>query len=109
MNERCSEFCKDHSMCVSRIEALEKKADKCELELEKYKSYNEGKMDKFSSDMRELSKEFTKKLEESVKEIKLLIDAKEATKDGKVWILVGTIISPVIVIILQKLVENFIK
>ena len=105
----CKEHCEQHSRNEEKICQLEKRADRSELELEKYKSYCEGKMDKFSSDMRELSKEFTAKLELSVKEIKEIIDAKETSKDGKVWLIIGTVCSPIIVIILQKLVEHFIK
>ena len=70
-----------------RLEQLEKRVDKSELDLEKYKSYNEGKMDKFSYDMKELSKDFTSKLETSMKEIKEIMASKETKKDNKLWIL----------------------
>ena len=109
MSKECKGYCDHHSGNMVKLEMLEKTTAKLELDLEKYKSYNEGKMDKFSSDLRELSKEFTNKLEENMREIKQLIANKESKKEGRFNTYLSSGILPSIILILGFLIEKYLK
>jgi len=91
------QMCGEHSGQCEKIHYLEKELIEIKSTMDNFKGYVDGRFNSTNSEMKDLRKELTDKMESGFKEIKTIIENKETVKDNKKWILISSLVSPLIV------------
>ena len=104
-NEQCS----SHSGNEQKILYLEKEVEALKADANFQKGVMQVKFDGSDKKHDDLRRELTDKMDAGFTRLENKMDEKEKNSSDKRWIIVGTMVSPIVVIGVQKLAEHFIK
>jgi hypothetical protein len=97
-----SQPCSEHSGICEKTKFLKEQIEELKMKQEHDKGFFEGWISKVNKDIDTLADELRKEIKESINEIKILIAKKEEKADNKKWILIGSLVSPIIVGLILK-------
>jgi chromosome segregation ATPase len=96
------------NICAN-VTNIQKEIEEIKADSQEYKGWIRGKFERVDTKFDEITREFAMKLDNAVREIKDTIDKKESKANNAKWVIISSIVSPIVVGVLLILANKLIK
>jgi DNA anti-recombination protein RmuC len=101
--------CSEHSGICTTTTFLNKELEELKTNFNIHKGEMNARLNGSDQELKQLRKELTDLIEKRFTDLEKKIDEKEISKDNKKWILIGSLGSPILILLLQQILEHLIK